>query len=126
MVSVGNIINGLFLEALELSRFLTKAELLSQHSRKFSSYFDVNLPKDLKQWCLKDRLPEKRKSVNYNHNMKPLIKTPIEVVTVFPDDRNPLFYPHSNSQESLASSYNASSCSETIFKSCTAETLSAT
>ena len=40
---------------------------------KFRSNLVVNLPKDLNQWRLKDRLPEERKYVNYKHNMNALI-----------------------------------------------------
>ena len=56
-----------------------------------SSTLMVNLPKDLNQWRLKDRLPDERKYVIYNHNLDALIKAPFGVVTAFPDDSNPLF-----------------------------------
>ena len=56
--------------------------------------------------------------------MNDLIKAPFGVVTAFPDDPNPIFSSHSNSQESLVSSYKASSCSETELTSCTTETVS--
>ena len=77
-----------------------------------SSNLVVNLPKDLNQWRLKDRLPEERKYVIYNHNLNALIKAPFGVVTAFPNDPNPLFSSYSNSQESLTSS-----CSEAQIKS---------
>ena len=56
-----------------------------------SSTLMVNLPKDLNQWRLKDRLPDERKYVIYNHNTNSLIKAPFGVVTAFPDDPNPFF-----------------------------------
>ena len=56
-----------------------------------SSTLMVNLPKDLNQWRLKDRLPDGRKYVIYNHNLNALIKAPFGVVTAFPDDPNPVF-----------------------------------
>ena len=85
----------------------------------------VNLPKDLDQWRLKDRLPDERKYVIYNHNLNALIKAPFGVVTAFPNDPIPLFSRY-NSQESIASSCNTSSCSETKVKSCTPKTVSTT
>ena len=51
----------------------------------------VNLPKDLNQWRLKDRIPDERKYVIYNHDLNSLIKAPFGVVTAFPDDPNPIF-----------------------------------
>ena len=74
---------------------------------------------------MKDGLPEKRKDVIYTHNLNAPIKAPFGVVTAFPDDPNPIVSSHGNSQESLASSYNASSCSTTKLKSCTTKTVSA-
>ena len=56
-----------------------------------SSTLMVNLPKDLNQWRLKDRLPDERKYLIYNHNLNALIKAPFGVVTAFPDDPNPVF-----------------------------------
>ena len=44
----------------------------------FSSNLVVNLPKDLNQWRLKDRLPDERKSVKYNQNLNALIKALLE------------------------------------------------
>ena len=64
-----------------------------------SSTLMVNLPKDLNQWRLKDRLPDERKYVIYNNHFNALIKAPIGVVTAFPNDPNPLFSSHSHSQE---------------------------
>ena len=43
-----------------------------------SSNLVVNLPKDLNQWRLKDRLPDERNYVVYNHNLNALIKAPLE------------------------------------------------
>ena len=51
----------------------------------------VNLPKDLNQWRLKDRIPDERKYVIYNHDLNSLIKAPFGVVTAFPEDPNPVF-----------------------------------
>ena len=51
----------------------------------------VTLPKDMNQWRLKDRLPEERKYVVYNHQLDSMIKAPFGVITAFPDDPNPLF-----------------------------------
>ena len=56
-----------------------------------SSTLMVNLPKDLNQWRLKDRIPDERKYVIYNHDLNSVIKAPFGVVTAFPDDPNPIF-----------------------------------
>ena len=56
-----------------------------------SSTLMVNIPKDLNQWRLKDRIPDERKYVIYNHDLNSLIKAPFGVVTAFPDDPNPIF-----------------------------------
>ena len=56
-----------------------------------SSTLMVNLPKDLNQWRLKDRISDERKYVIYNHDLNSLIKAPFGVVTAFPDDPNPVF-----------------------------------
>ena len=65
----------------------------------------VNLPKGLNQWRLKDRIPEERKYVIYNHDLNLLIKAPFGVVTAFPDDPNPIFNsPLSSSLPSNSSS----------------------
>ena len=56
-----------------------------------SSTLMVNLPKDLNQWRLKDRIPDERKYVIYNHELKSLIKAPFGVVTACSDDPNPIF-----------------------------------
>ena len=88
-----------------------------------SSTLMVNLPKDLNQWLLKDRLPDETKYVIYNHELNALIKTPFGVVTTFPNDPNPLFSSHCYSQESLTSSCNTS-LSETKSKFCTNNTVS--
>ena len=58
----------------------------------------VNLPEDLNQWRLKDRSPEERKYVVYNHDLNALIKAPFGVVTAFPDDKNPVFNSSLSSQ----------------------------
>ena len=79
----------------------------------FSSNLVVSLPKGLNQGCLKNRSLEEPKYVNYNHNLNALSKAPFGIVTVFPEDKNPKFSSHSNSQESVASSYNASLCPKT-------------
>ena len=63
---------------------------------------NINLPKEMNQWRLKDRLPEERKYVIYNHQIDSLIKAPFGVITAFPDDPNPLF------------NDNASTCSSSI------------
>ena len=88
-----------------------------------SSTMMVNLPKDLNQWRLKDRLPDERKYVIYNHHLNALIKAPFRVVTAFPNDANPLFSSHCHSQASLTSSYNTS-LSEIKSKICTNNTVS--
>ena len=87
-----------------------------------SSTLMVNLPRDLNQWRLKDRLPEERKYVIYNHHWNALFKAPLGLVTAFPNDPNPLFSSHCHSQESLTSSYNTS-LSETKSKFCTNKTV---
>ena len=51
----------------------------------------IILPKEMTQWRLKDRLPEERKYVIYNHQLDSLIKDPFGVITAFPHDPNPLF-----------------------------------
>ena len=88
-----------------------------------SSTLMVKLPKDLNQWRSKDRLPDEKKYLIYNHNLNALIKAPFGVVTAFPNDPNPLFSSHCQSQESLTSSCNTSS-SETKSKFCTNNTVS--
>ena len=76
-----------------------------------SSTLMVNLPKDLNQWRLKDRLPDDRKYVIYNHNTNSLIKAPFGVVTAFPDDPNPIFNsPLSSSLPSNSSSQTDLNC----------------
>ena len=57
----------------------------------------VNLPNDLNQWRLKDRVPDERKNVIYNHDLNSLIKAPFGVVTAFPDDPNPVLKSPSSS-----------------------------
>ena len=89
----------------------------------FSSNLVVDLPKDLKQWRLKNWLPEERKYVIYNHNLNALIKAPLGVRSVFPDDPHLTFSSHINSQEPLASSHNAFACCETKLKSCITKTV---
>ena len=92
----------------------------------YSSNLVVNLPKGLNQWRLKCQLPDERKYVIYNHNLKALIKAPLGVVTAFPDDPCPINSSHCNSQESIASSCNTSSCSGTKLKPYTPKTVSTT
>ena len=60
-------------------------------NRSRSSSLMVNLPEDLNQWRLKDRIPDEKKYVIYNHDLNSLIKAPFGVVTAFPDDPNPVF-----------------------------------
>ena len=87
-----------------------------------SSTLMVNIPKDLNQWRLKDRISDERKYVIYNHDLNSLIKAPFGVVTAFPDDPNPLFSSYNGSHESIASYCNTSS--EYNSKLCTANTVS--
>ena len=88
-----------------------------------SSALMVKLPKDVNQWRLKDRLPDERQYVYYNHDLNAIIKAPFGVVTDFPNDPNPLFSSYNSSQESIASYCNTSS-SETKSKLCTTNTVS--
>ena len=70
-----------------------------------SSTLMVNLPKDLNQWRIKDRIQDERNYVIYNHDLNSLIKAPFGVVTAFPDDPNPIFNsPLSSSLPSNSSS----------------------
>ena len=62
-----------------------------------SSTLMLNLPKDLNQWNLKDRIPDERKYVIYNHDLNSLIKALFGVVTAFPDDPNPVLNSPSSS-----------------------------
>ena len=48
-----------------------------------SSTLMVNLPKDLDQWRLKDRIPDERKNFIYNPDLNSLIKAPFGVLTAF-------------------------------------------
>ena len=75
----------------EVRRFNEKLNCSVVIPANRSSTLMVNLPKDLNQWRLKDRLPDERKYVIYNHNLNALIKAPFGVVTAFPDDPNPVF-----------------------------------
>ena len=77
-----------------------------------SSTLMVNLPKDLNQWRLKDRIPDERKNVIYNHDSNSLSKAPFGVVTALPDDPNPIF-------DSSSSSYLPSNSSSQIDLKCT-------
>ena len=56
-----------------------------------SSTLMVNLPKDLNQRRLRERIPDETKDVIYNHCLNSLVKAPFGVVTAFPDDPNPVF-----------------------------------
>ena len=83
-----------------------------------SSTLMVNIPKDLNQWRLKDRIPDERKYVIYNHDLNSLTKAPFGVVTAFPDDPNPVFnspssYLPSNSSSQTDLSSNRSYSTET-------------
>ena len=80
----------------------------------------VKLPKNLNQWRLKDKILDVKNSVNYNHDLNALIQTNFGVVTVCPDDPNPVFNSYrsskylpstSSSQLHLQSSTTNSSCS---------------
>ena len=77
-----------------------------------SSTLMVNLPKDLNQWRLKDRIPDEKKYVIYHHDLNSLIKAPFGVATAFPDDPNPVF-------NSPSSSYLPSNSSSQIDLKCT-------
>ena len=128
-MSVGIVMNGFSREALETSRSLTKnwtARTSHNIPANFRSNLVVNLPKDLNEWRLKDRLPDESKYVIYNHNLNALIEAPSGVETAFPNNPNPLFSSQCNSQESIASSCNTSSCSEPKYKSRHAKTVSTT
>ena len=72
----------------------------------------VNFTKDLNQWRLKDRIPDERKYVIYNHDLNSLIKAPFGVITAFPDYPNPVF-------NSPSSSYLPSCSSSQIDPKCT-------
>ena len=50
-----------------------------------------NLPEDLNQGRLKDRIPDERKYGNYNHDLSSLMEAPFGVVTAFPNYPNPVF-----------------------------------
>ena len=84
-----------------------------------SSTLMVNLPKDLNQWKLKDRIPDERKYVIYNHDLNSLIKAPFGVVTAFLDDPKPIF-------KSPLSSYLPSHSSNQIDLKCTTRNSSRT
>ena len=62
-----------------------------------SSTLMVTLPKDLNQWRLKDRIPDKRKYVFYSHDLNSLNKAPFGILTAFPDDPNPVLNSPSSS-----------------------------
>ena len=107
----------------EIKLFIKKLNCSVVIPANRSSTLMVNLPQDLNQWRLKDRLPDERKYVIYNHNLNALIKAPFGVVTAFPNDPNPLFSSHGQSQETITSSCNTSS-SEANLKFCTNNTVS--
>ena len=85
-----------------------------------SSTLMVNIPEDLNQWRLKDRIPDERKYVIYNHDLNSLIKAPFGVVTAFPDDPNPVF----NSQSSYLPSNSSSQTDLSSNRSYSTETTS--
>ena len=108
----------------DIKIFNKKLNCSLQIPANFSSNIVVNLHKDLNQWRLKDRLPDERKYVIYNHNLNALIKAPFGVVTAFPNDPKPLLSSQCNSQESIASSCKTSLCCETKMKSYNTKTVS--
>ena len=81
----------------EVKLFNTKLNCSIVIPANRSSTLMVNLPKDLNQWRLKDRIPDERKYVIYKHDLNSLIKAPFGVVTAFPDDPNPVFNSPSSS-----------------------------
>ena len=85
-----------------------------------SSTLMVNIPKDLNQWRLKDRIPDERKYVIHNHDLNSLIKAHFGVVTAFPDDPNPVF----NSQSSYLPSNSSSQTDLSSNRSYSTETTS--
>ena len=85
-----------------------------------SSTLMMNIPKDLNQWRLKDRIPDERKYVIYNHDLNSLNKAPFGVVTAFPDDPNPVF----NSPSSNLPSYSSSQTDLSSNRSYSTETTS--
>ena len=72
---------------------------------------NVKLPKEMNQWRLKDRLPEERKYVIYNHQIDAMIKAPFGVITAFPDDPNPQF---KDNASTISSSINTFSSRPTV------------
>ena len=78
-----------------------------------SSFLTENLFKDLNQWRLKDRIPDERKYVIYNHDLNSLLKASFGVVTAFPDDSNPVF------NNPSSSSYRPGTLSSQIELKCT-------
>ena len=72
----------------------------------------VNLPKDLNQWRLKDRIPDERKYVIHNHYLNSLAKAPFGVVAAFPDNPNPVL------NSPFSSSYLPSTSSSQIDLKC--------
>ena len=75
-----------------------------------SSTLMVSLPEDLNQWRLKDRIPDERKYVIYNHDLNSPLKAPFGVATAFPDDPNSIF------NSPLSSSLPSNSSSQTDLK----------
>ena len=62
-----------------------------------SSTLMVDPPKDLNQRRLKHRIPDERRYVIYNHDLRSFIKASFGVVTAFPDDPNPVLNSPSSS-----------------------------
>ena len=60
---------------------------------------------------VKDRLPEEKKYVIYNHQIDSMIKAPFGVITAFPDDPNPLF---NDNASTISSSISTSSSRSTV------------
>ena len=71
----------------------------------FSSNLTVNLPKDLIQWRLNDRIPKERKYVIYSHNLNTFIRAPFGAVAAFPDSPNLMFNTYRFSETLRSTSY---------------------
>ena len=108
---VKTVMEGLCQQVLEKSDSSKKLNCSVVIPANRSSTLMVNLPKDLNQWRQKDRIPDERKYVIYNHNSNSLIKAPFGVVTAFPDHPNPVF-------NSPSSSYLPSNSSSQIDLKC--------
>ena len=99
--------------------FSKKLNCSSTISANFSSNLTVNLPKDLNQSRLEQRIPEEKKYFNYSHNLIIIIKAPFVVLTAFPDNPNPMSSSYYSSESPPSISYDlthhtSSSCSHFI------------